>query len=67
MLAQSSFRHSYHYHIDKWLDLFSQFDMTIYHTPGKSNVVANALSSYPDLAAVIDSVDSGLLTQIREA
>ena len=51
----------------RWLDLFSQFDITIYHVPGKSNVVANALSHRPDLAAVVGSVESGLLTRIREA
>ena len=50
-----------------WLDLFSQFDMTICYVPGKSNVVADALSHCPDLAVVVGSVESGLLTQIREA
>ena len=29
-----------------WLDLFSQFDMTICHVPGKSNVVADVLSHH---------------------
>ena len=54
MLAYSTFRYSHHYHINKcsWLDLFSQFDMTIHYVPGKSNVVANALSHRPDLAVV---------------
>ena len=51
----------------RWLDLFSQFDMTISHIAGKSNIVADALSCYPDLAVVIGSVESGLLTQICEA
>ena len=51
----------------RWLDLFSQFDMTIYYVPGKSNVVAGALSRCPDLAIVVGSVESGLLTRIREA
>ena len=51
----------------RWLDLFSQFDMTICHVPGKSNVVADALSRCPDLAVVVGSVESGLLTRIREA
>ena len=34
---------------------------------GKSNVVADALSCCPDLAVVIGSVESGLLTRIHEA
>ena len=46
------------------LDLFSQYDMTIHRVPGKSNVVAGALSCQPDLDAVIGSVESGLLTRI---
>ena len=51
----------------RWLDLFSQFDMTICHVPGKSSVVTDALSCHPDLAVGIGSVESGLLTQIHEA
>jgi len=51
----------------RWLDLFSQFDMTIRHVPGKSNVVTDALSCRPDLAAIVGSVESGLLTRIRDA
>ena len=51
----------------RWLDLFSQFDMTICHIPGKSNVIANALSRHPVLDVVVRSVEFGLLTQIREA
>ena len=50
-----------------WLDLFSQFDMTIHHVPGNSNVVADALSHHPDLTEVFGSVEFGLLTWIREA
>ena len=50
-----------------WLDLFSQFDITIHHVPGKSNVVGDALSRCPDLAVVLGSVESGLLTRIRKA
>ena len=50
-----------------WLDLFSQFDMTICHVPGKSNVVADTLSHRSDLAVVVGSVESSLLTRIREA
>ena len=45
-----------------WLDLFSQFDMTICHIPRKSNVVPDFLSCLPDLAIVVGSVESGLLT-----
>ena len=51
----------------RWLDLFSQFDMTIHHVPGKSNVVTDAWSHCLDLSVVFGSVESGLLTQIREA
>ena len=50
-----------------WLDLFSQCYMTIHHVPGKSNVVTDALSWCLDFAVVIGSVESSLLTQIREA
>ena len=49
------------------LDLFSQFDITICHVPGKSNVITYALSYHPDLAAIVVSVESGLLTQTCEA
>ena len=45
-----------------WLDLFSQLDMTIHYVPGKSNIVADALLYCPDLAAIIGSVESSLLT-----
>ena len=41
--------------------------MTICHVPGKYNIVADALSHCPDLAVVIGSVESSLLTRIREA
>ena len=41
--------------------------MTIHHTTGKSNDVADALLPHPDLAVVIGPVESGLLTQIYEA
>ena len=50
-----------------WLDLFSQFNMTICHVPRKSNVVADALSHCSDLAIVVGPVESGLLTRICEA
>ena len=45
-----------------WLDLFSQFDITIHYVAGKSNAVADAFSCCPDLAIVVGSVESGLLT-----
>ena len=45
-----------------WLDLFSQFDMTICRVPGKSSVVANARSYFPDFAAVVGPIESSLLT-----
>ena len=51
----------------RWLDLFTWFDITICHIPGKSNVITDALLHHPYLAVVIGSVKSGLLTQIREA
>ena len=44
-----------------WLDLFSQFDIIIHHVPGKFNAIADSLLCYPDLAAVVGSVESGLL------
>ena len=50
-----------------WLDLFSQFDMTIYHVPGICNIITNDLLCCPDLAIVVRSVESSLLTQIHEA
>ena len=50
-----------------WLDLFSWFDMTIFHIPGKYNVVTHALLHHPDLAIVVGSIESGLLTQVCEA
>ena len=51
----------------RWLDLFSQFNMTIHHVPGKSNVFNDALSCHPSLSAVFGSVKSSLLTHIRDA
>ena len=51
----------------RWLDLFSQFDITIYNIPGKSNGINNALLYCPDLAGDVGLVESGLLTWIREA
>ena len=50
-----------------WLELFSQFNITIYHIPGKSNVIVDALLCYPDLAVVIGLVESSLLTKICES
>ena len=41
--------------------------MTIYHIPGKYNVVADNFSHHPDLAVIVRSFESGLLTQIHEA
>ena len=38
-----------------WLHLFSQFDITIHHVPGKSNVVANALSHFMDRGVIVES------------
>ena len=67
MLAYSTFRNSHYYQQVRGLNLLSQFDMTICHVPGKSNVVADVLLRCPDLAVVVGSVESGLLTQIREA
>ena len=51
----------------RWLDLFSQFDLTIHYVPRNSNVIADALSCRPDLVVVVGSVKSGLLTRILEA
>ena len=48
------------------MGLFSQFDMTIHHVPGKSNVVTDTLTYCPDLSIVFGLVKSGLLTYIRE-
>ena len=50
----------------RWLDFFSQFDITIHYVPGKFNVVADALSCRPDLAAIIGLVEFSLLTRIYE-
>ena len=41
--------------------------MTICHVPGKFNIVADTLSCHPDLAAVVGSIESSLLTRICEA
>ena len=41
--------------------------MTIGHVLGKSNVVFDALSYCSELAVVVGSVESGLLTWIHEA
>ena len=41
--------------------------MSTHYIPGKSNVVANTLPCCADLAAVVGSVKSGLLTRIHEA
>ena len=50
-----------------WLDLFSQFDITIHYIPGKSYAVSDSLSCHLDLVVVVRSVESGLLTRIGEA
>ena len=50
-----------------WLDLFSQFNITIHYIPGSYNVVSNALLHCPDLGAVFESIESSLLTWIDEA
>ena len=50
-----------------WLDLFSQFDITIHHVPGNSHVVSDAFSYCLDLGVVVGPVDSGLFTRICEA
>ena len=50
-----------------WLDLFSQFDITIHHVPGEFNVVTDALSHHTDLATVVDLIESSLLTWIHTA
>jgi len=34
----------------RWMQLLEQYDFTVQHVPGKSNVVADALSRRPDLA-----------------
>ena len=49
-----------------WLDLFSQFDIAICYIPRKSNVITDALSYCPDLAAVVGSIESSLLAWTRE-
>ena len=41
--------------------------MTILYIPGKSCVFANALLCYPEFAATVVSIESGLLIQIHEA
>ena len=51
----------------RWLDLFSQFDITICYVPRKSNVVTDALLHQPDLAAVNGVVESALLIWTCEA
>ena len=40
--------------------------MSIPHVPEKSNIVADALLHCPNLAAVVGSVESSLLTWIHE-
>ena len=47
------------------LNLFSYFDITIHHLPGKSYII-DALSHFSDLAALTVSVESSLCTQIHE-
>ena len=47
-----------------WLDLFSQFDTTIHPVPVKANFFTDVLSWQPELAAVLGSVESSLLTWI---
>ena len=46
----------------RWLDLFGRSDMTKCHVPGKSNVVTDAFSHFPELAAIFGSVESSFLT-----
>ena len=50
-----------------WLNLFSQFSMTIHYIPGKSsNFFSDALLHCPDLAIVIGSVESSLLIWVHK-
>ena len=51
----------------RWLDLLSQFDITICHVPGKSNVTTDALLHCPEFAASFGSVEYSLLTWICKA
>ena len=41
--------------------------MTICHIPGKFNIIADVLSCCLDLAAVVGSVESSLLSRICKA
>ena len=49
-----------------WLDLFSQFDITIHYVPGKSNVVGDVLLCHPDLAIVFGLAESNIVTQFMK-
>ena len=52
------------------MDFLSQFDFAVVHVPGKSNIVADALSSRPDLATAVVNTTAqspAVLSQVRAA
>lgn len=52
----------------RWMEFLQEFDLNIVYQPGKTNVVADALSRRADLASIVlVTNDSALVSKLRKA